>query len=71
MVSLTKCVMLLAFFLGLVLNVAGNPVKGEICQCPGEMEECGDGVCEGDGIVCSYLWSDDGVRSDKQYCVDG
>ncbi len=32
MVSPTKCVMLLAFFLGLVLNVAGVPAHGESCS---------------------------------------
>ncbi len=70
MVSPTKYVMLLAFFLGLVLNVAGLSRYGEVCQCPDEVDEC-DGECTGYGIVCTYRLNERGVWSDKQYCVEG
>ncbi len=70
MVSPTKCVMLLAFFLGLVLNVAGLelPGYGEECKCPEGKKICiGPYTCLGD-MIC-YKESIHGESGICQFCM--
>ncbi len=65
MVSPTKCVMLLAFFLGLVLNVAGVPAHGESCECEGAAICVG--VCEGNWL-CSNIDNETGTELVGHFC---